>query len=361
MVDTLNPNLVPIDPGGPLIPFEVIPAAPTPVPPSFEPPGIAPTPRPPDVAFLPPVTPTNIPPSQIFIPDAPVAPGPGLGAIVGRVGFGAAIGVIAVELLSEIAKLIQEKRFRALEEAREAEIRMTRGRIEIRERDLRVETLPEAAGDLTVPPRGRDPALSDIPQFPFPDPADEPLGDDPLPDLRPPIGAAIVRFPDELEIPTEAPTPAPVVLPGPDAPTLPAPQTEPEAPPGTATPAPSPSPAPSPFPSPSPPPSPAPRTAPFALPFAFPTPSAQPRPLTGPGQPTPTPTDVPLPDLTTFEQPGVPLQQPVDRCPPCQKDADTQEPREECFKKLVKEGLFPDLDETFNWIEIDCFTGKEIG
>ncbi|MCP5092857.1 MAG: hypothetical protein GY949_18240 [Gammaproteobacteria bacterium] len=65
--------------------------------------------------------------------------------------------------------------------------------------------------------------------------------------------------------------------------------------------------------------------------------------------------------MTLFEQPGVPLQQPTRdrRCPPCEEEE--LEPRTECFKKLVIEKTLPDQDETFNWIEVDCFTGKEIG
>lgn len=46
--------------------------------------------------------------------------------------------------------------------------------------------------------------------------------------------------------------------------------------------------------------------------------------------------------------------QPQRRC----KEDDT--PRSQCFKKLVKEGITADLDESFNWTEIDCLTGKEL-
>lgn len=47
-----------------------------------------------------------------------------------------------------------------------------------------------------------------------------------------------------------------------------------------------------------------------------------------------------------------------DNCPPCEKEV--KEARTECYKKLVKEGLFEDLDTEYNWVEIDCVTGSEL-
>lgn len=52
--------------------------------------------------------------------------------------------------------------------------------------------------------------------------------------------------------------------------------------------------------------------------------------------------------------------QKAGRCPPCKKDEKRDEPRTECFKKLVKEALLPEFDESYNWVEIDCLTGREL-
>jgi len=107
---------------------------------------------------------------------------------------------------------------------------------------------------------------------------------------------------------------------------------------------------------------------PVALPFAQPLadpladPLAQPfaQPVVGPKVFTPV--------LTAPQPVGVPspLAQPTfdiagQVCPPCTKvDEQPEEPRLECFKKLVKESIFPQFDESFNWTEIDCFTGQEL-
>jgi hypothetical protein len=84
-------------------------------------------------------------------------------------------------------------------------------------------------------------------------------------------------------------------------------------------------------------------------PFAVPSPLPTPTPLTG-IEARPVPFALPQPSTR------VPTQ--ADRCPPCQEEL--PEPRDACFKKLVKEGITPDLDESFNWVEIDCFTGREL-
>lgn len=47
-------------------------------------------------------------------------------------------------------------------------------------------------------------------------------------------------------------------------------------------------------------------------------------------------------------------------CPPCRKDEEQEEMRTACYKKLVKEGLFPSQDESYEWTEIDCLTGREL-
>lgn len=47
-------------------------------------------------------------------------------------------------------------------------------------------------------------------------------------------------------------------------------------------------------------------------------------------------------------------------CPPCKKDKKRKERRRECWKKLVKESWDPEQDESFNWVRINCFTGREL-
>lgn len=113
--------------------------------------------------------------------------------------------------------------------------------------------------------------------------------------------------------------------------------------------------------------SPQPRALPFAqpiaLPFAQPFTQPQTRPIASPGSRT-APRAIPLPRATPFADP-LPMPQPrqLGNCPPCKKDKEQDEREEDranCFRKLVKEGLRPDLDQEFEWAEIDCITGKEI-
>ncbi len=50
-------------------------------------------------------------------------------------------------------------------------------------------------------------------------------------------------------------------------------------------------------------------------------------------------------------------------CPPppqCKKDEELEEMRDRCFKQLVKQGLYPSLDRSYDWEEIDCITGRPI-
>ena len=108
-------------------------------------------------------------------------------------------------------------------------------------------------------------------------------------------------------------------------------------------------------------PSPTPGGRPIPVPVLFPI--GDPLPLSVPSfrdQPTLPPTASPF----TFTSPSpVPqpelAQQGCPKCPEPEEDPDEVE-RDECFKKLVKEGVTPNLDETFNWVRIDCFSGAEI-
>ena len=72
-------------------------------------------------------------------------------------------------------------------------------------------------------------------------------------------------------------------------------------------------------------------------------------------QPTPTG----FIDVIEFPQP-VPQPDPARRrCEPC-PEKDPPEPRDACFKGLYREGPTTDDVEFTEWVEIDCFTGKEL-
>ena len=106
---------------------------------------------------------------------------------------------------------------------------------------------------------------------------------------------------------------------------------------------------------------------PFVDPLADPQPLPQPRvdpqtdPLTVVGPRVvgfPRPTGSPFPFVLPFAQPRE-VRSPT--CPPCPKTKKKKKKkRSECFKKLVKEGLTEDLDTEFNWVRIDCATGREL-
>lgn len=100
-----------------------------------------------------------------------------------------------------------------------------------------------------------------------------------------------------------------------------------------------------------------PKTAPFAvpfpspkaLPFSDPLTLVQPRGVDSPlSDPFAQPFAMPEPDLSASQ------------CPPCKKDKEREEQRNQCYKKLVKEGRFSDLDTSYNWVQIDCDTGREL-
>lgn len=203
-------------------------------------------------------------------------------------------------------------------------------------------------GDLAAPPSGRDPALSEEDRFPFRDPFEEPLGDDPLPPTKPP-GFPLLPVP--VELPVEIPAPEP----------LPKPQTKP-------------APAPAPSPTPTPRRAPVPRapirrripTIPILRPFS--RPALKPRRVIRPVPLTPVgPGSVDLPDIVTdpptLSQPSD-FPQPLQsgRCPPCpktkKKKKKKKKPRTECFKGLYRESRFDREDTAFQLI--DCETGKEI-
>ena len=96
------------------------------------------------------------------------------------------------------------------------------------------------------------------------------------------------------------------------------------------------------------------------------SPQASPLPSTQPGvSAQPVPATRPITRTTTQArmQPLAQMQPALGGsgvCPPCRDEKETKEPRTECYKKLVKESFLPELDETYNWVEIDCFTGREL-
>lgn len=60
---------------------------------------------------------------------------------------------------------------------------------------------------------------------------------------------------------------------------------------------------------------------------------------------------------------AMPQTQPATRttqCPPCVKTKKRDKARDRCYKKLVKEGLYESWDESYNWVEIDCLTGRVV-
>jgi len=68
---------------------------------------------------------------------------------------------------------------------------------------------------------------------------------------------------------------------------------------------------------------------------------------------------VEVPRTIEFPRVGQDPQPETDKkCKPCKKKKD--EPREKCYKKLVKEAVYPKDDTAYNWTEIDCITGREL-
>jgi len=156
--------------------------------------------------------------------------------------------------------------------------------------------------------------------------------------------------------------------------------------PGVASPGSAPAPVVQPMTIPSPAPFriPSPAARPLAQPWAMPF--AQPSPLADPlAQPSADPRAKPKPrtspkprtravprtgtnPLTRLGPSTLPLPSPQAqpsrarsrRCPPCKKGKKREEPRTKCWKKLVKEGLYPSQDTSYEWVPLDCITGREL-
>lgn len=120
----------------------------------------------------------------------------------------------------------------------------------------------------------------------------------------------------------------------------------------------------------------APEVAPLATPLASPIPSTRPsvrpsikpsvspqvatNPLTGIRTST-LQSSVPATERRAELRPQVAAAQ--QQCPPppqCKKDEELEKPRDRCYKQLVKQGLFPSMDRTYDWQEIDCVTGRAL-
>ena len=293
-------------------------------------------------AFVSPGVPPAIQRALGAVPTVPPAGGAGATAArvtLGGLGaiIGAAAGFIAAEFLRTISQQRLEESFAALlapdpfvpgdtplivERPQPIE--------EIVVTATRLEQL-RALSPLTLPP---------LPQFQNPDPdfvviqpfipAVQPRPTLPDVEISTPTLPEISPRP-QVEIPQRSPFVIPLTQPVLDPATRP--QTEPRVAPSPAT---------------RPLTEPQPRVVP--LPRTRGVPRTAPRPRTLPRTRT-----LPSP----FAQPG----RRPDRCPPCpkKKPEEDEKPRTRCFKKLVKEGLFPDLDQEFEWVQIDCLTGREIG
>ena len=290
--------------------------------------------------------PVVIPPARPVAVPRPVGPAPVAGAILSRAGVFGAIGALSIEILRRLGERILEREEAELrrQERELEELRRQRARRQREQREAIPEPLRRAPTPVFPPARPQRVDLPDV-VAPQPLPAPEPT-----------------RLPP-VSVPQPSPLPAPTI-PRPSIPS-PAPATVPTTVPGTA-PAPSPAtlPAPRPRPAVSPPlPGPLPGVIPFPLPL--PSPRVAPRPGLRPRirdlvpeivrDPLTTVEAVPVPSVSPFPQPAAVRPR---ECPPCERDLD--ELRDACFKKLVKEGLTPRLDQEFEWVEIDCITGREL-
>lgn len=303
-------------------------------------------------SFVPPVLPQVI--EEIVVTATrPATTVFGTGSATGAFNIGAMFAVVGGFVMAGILdRLGTQKLNRALRES---------DPIDKPPKDTPVQTLPEVIPNITV--IGRTPLV--VPPLPIiisPDmdpfrmlpiepvrfpaqpapatPAPAEIAPPVLPEIQPGTfpttlpqtlpGVAPSRFPLPIALPFATPSrerltqPQPAALPLPNV--SPFPQTYPST---------------QPFPS----------TQPAVMPFGATLPSGQPATQTGVSA-LPMPMPMPMPQGNLAGQ-----------CPPCPKCNDTEEeekPRDQCYKKLVKEGVLPSLDSEYNWTEIDCVTGREL-
>lgn len=302
------------------------------------------TPPDPDVAFVPPVVPPQLLPEVTVIGRAPARAAFGFGrvakfnlaSIVASVG-----GLLVAAILKDRGEALLEREFAEL---------MARGRIKKRgtpTRTIPEQTIPEIVvkasrrsfiRSLFVIPQtytfisvDTDPfEMQTIqPRFlePAPAPATIAIEIPELPDFR-------TLVPAPVSIPVRSPATVPLI----------APQVRPGLLPATM-----------------------PQTVPSVQPFVQPAvqPGLQPavQPSIGTQPLTRVQTRVlPSTRAGTRVQPraGLGANLGTQNCPPCTKKKERKKPRTECYKKLVKEGVTEDLDQSYNWVKIDCLSGREL-
>lgn len=303
----------------------------------------------PDTAFLPP--PSTLPPG--LIPEVVVvgsrvsAPAFGVG-VAPAISVATLFGVVGGTLIAGILRDISQQRLDA-----------TMAELMVPERtrpDTPLETLPpEVIPEITVTASQFDVLRALQPQrLPLPPPLITPDAD---PFVLIPIVPRVLPTPAAIpDVATPAPA-IPLPLPVPLPATVPLPLVSPSI-----------SPAVRPSIQPAVSPSVRPDIRPGLLPLVSPATSPATRPAVQPGIATDpltsTGTRTVQSTATEFRlqaQPQVEAGQ--QQCPPppqCKKDEELEEERTQCWKKLVKEGLFPSLDRSYEWTEIDCLTGREL-
>lgn len=301
------------------------------------------TPDPTQPAFVPPVVPPQLLPEIVVTGTRVSAPAFGVG-VAPAISVATLFGVVGGTLIAGILRDISQQRLDA-----------TMAELMVPERtrpDTPLETLPpEVIPEITVTASQFDVLRALQPQrLPLPPPLITPDFDPfVLVPIVPRVLPSPAALPDVLTpvpaIPLPIPAPTPAVVPLPLVSPSIAPAFRPIIQPAVS-------------------PSVRPDIRPGLLPGLLPAvqPAVQPGiatdPLTG------TETRTVGSTATEFRLQAQPqLQAGQTQCPPppqCKKDEKVEEERTQCWKKLVKEGLFPSLDRSFEWTEIDCLTGREL-
>ena len=291
------------------------------------------------LAFLAPAIPEVIEEIIVTAPRPGAAPAttPGFGGLLSRMGLagvvGGVLGLTAREIIDELGEQLLEREFAEL---------MAEGRAD--PGDTPLELMPEAQpipeiivtakrleviGQYYLPP---------LPQF-FPREADvdpwimQPITPRTQPQTQPQIDVEVlpdIAFPTLPEVAPTTPALLPIFSPG----TIVQPQTRPRVDPRTQ-----------------PEPQTRPRTRP--KPQTDPLTSFQPAVGTSVGTATSPlagilPRTLAMPEAAQTE------------CPPCKDKQEREKPRKECWRKMVKEAVFPSWDEEYQWVQIDCLTGREL-
>ena len=288
-------------------------------------------------AFVPPVVPKVV--EEIIVtaprPGAPVV-GPTLGATFASLGIATVIGFTAREILDELGEQMLEREFAELM----APDAFRPGDTPV------VVTKPETIPEIIVTAKRldviRDFYLPPMPQFDFPDkdliilprPQVQPQPQPTLPDVEiAPITAPQIQPATPPRIPRRPPsrirTPRRTRIET---------QTQTEILTQTQT-----------------------QVQPFTLTSPLTSPLAQALPSLSPASRARTRTRTRTRTQTLAQRLRglVGAGSPVTTCPPCPKK-DKEKPRSRCYKKLVKEAFLPSLDKEYDWVEINCYTGREL-